>query len=264
MCKTVFEFAWRATQQIAIYPAGCTDMSKIDGWGSGFFLRYRDKDFFVTADHCVHMDDFINGERICDAAQIYIFNNQSLKGEFLTMLTPVGGFYYFEKIDMQLPEIPDMLDFTFCIIDSTFSNVFLTHELSVDGEQLCAAAKEKFIIREAAISEFNKDQYYLVEGTCLNEIRNGMINMRCNAIFCDLKFEHYDSDGYAVLSCQISFNQNELCGLSGAPVFDDDYHLVGMLVQVREVDRTFRVVPIKKILSFMDYVLDIESKAIIK
>ena len=76
MCKTVFEFSWRITQQLIIFDQDEKDMSKIKGWGSGFFLGYKDRLFLVTADHCVHYDDYKEGrlgrdDKVCVVNNIY-------------------------------------------------------------------------------------------------------------------------------------------------------------------------------------------------
>ena len=74
MCKTVFEFAWRVTQQLVVYEHDESDLSKIKGWGSGFFLEYRKILFLVTADHCIHYDDYKEG-RLGTDDRVFVANN---------------------------------------------------------------------------------------------------------------------------------------------------------------------------------------------
>lgn len=62
--KSVYEFAWLTTQQIVV--TSDKNGSNIKGLGNGFFFQYRDKLFFVTADHVIHPDDF----EICAMALI--------------------------------------------------------------------------------------------------------------------------------------------------------------------------------------------------
>lgn len=51
-------------------------------------------------------------------------------------------------------------------------------------------------------------------------------------------------------------------GFSGGPVFNDNYGLVGMAIQVNEEQDTITVVPMKKITELMDYAIQYEDSQI--
>ena len=72
--------------------------------------------------------------------------------------------------------------------ENKFQAPFLTRELKWDDEVLCEEAKEEFILKSDAISDFDKDRYYVCTGTAKNKIVNGMFNTCANAIHCDLRF----------------------------------------------------------------------------
>lgn len=258
MCKTVFEFSWRITQQLLIFNQDEKDMSKIKGWGSGFFLEYRGKLFLVTADHCIHFDDYQEG-RLGRDDKICIVNNIYDKQQWISTLTPIGGFYYFDKYDIRDIEIPDLQDFAFALHENSFEVPFLTRELKADEVILCEDAKEKFILKSDAVVDFDKDRFYVCIGTVQNEIKNGMFNSCANAIHCDLRFREFDTEGNAVLDFPGSVKYNEWAGLSGGAVMDDQCHVAGMLIRVSEAANTVIAIPMRKIMRFMDFALQFEE-----
>lgn len=259
MCKTVIEYAWRVTQQIIVCAPDQVDLSNSKGWGSGFFLVYRKHLFFVTADHCFHSDDYEEG-RLGFDDKVYIYNNIVNREEFNSIATPLGGFFYYDKMDPQCPEILDLQDFAFSMISETFKAPFLTHELRYsDGTVCCEAAKNKFIIKEESIAPFSQDHYYVSVGTCLNKIRNGMILDRHNAIHVDLRLRGFDNDGNAILDYQYGIREDHWTGLSGGPIIDDECRLSGILIRVSEYADTVTVVPMEKVLRFMDYAIRYEE-----
>ena len=258
MCKTVFEFSWRITQQLIIFDQDEKDMSKIKGWGSGFFLGYKDRLFLVTADHCVHYDDYKEG-RLGRDDKVCVVNNIYDKKQWRSTLTPFGGFFYFDKYDIRDMGFPDLQDFAFAMHENKFEAPFLTRELKAGDTVFCEDAKEKFILKSEAVVDFNKDRYYVCTGTVMNEIKNGMFNACANALHCDLRFREYDSDGNAVLDYSGSVKYKEWAGLSGGPVMDDQCHVAGMLIRVSEPANTITAVPMKKIMRLMDAAIQFEE-----
>lgn len=109
------------------------------GAGSGFMLNFKGQTFFITADHVIHPADHeniqANYSRIADAKSIVIINNVDKdrgNGTLCPIISPIGGFYYFDKISFAKGEAKpiDLFDWTFCILnEQTFSNDFLTREL---------------------------------------------------------------------------------------------------------------------------------------
>lgn len=260
MCQTVFEFAWRVTQQLLIFDQNVMDYSRIKGWGSGFFFMYRDYLFLVTADHCIHYDDYTEG-RLGKDDKVCVVNNIYDKKEWRSTLTPFGVFFYFDKSDPNCPEIPDLLDFAFAMRENSFPVPFLTRELKIGDDIICSAEKEKFIIKQEAVSDFREGNYYVCTGTVQNKIVNGMFNSCANALYVDLQFKGGDSEGNAILSYPYDVIYESWAGLSGGPVFDNEWKLVGVLVSVSESTNTVIAVPIKKIMCFMDYAIKYEEDA---
>lgn len=257
--KSVFEFAWLTTQQIAV----TSDKEGIDikGFGCGFFLQYKERLFFVTADHVAHPDDYEIGIRLGKEDYVWVFNNKNSTTELATMLTPVGGIYCFDKMDFNDElsfEIPDMKDVAFSMLQNSFKAPFLTHELRCDDELIVPSGREKVIVKSECIAELSKEDYCLIEG-CIHWDIKGVRFGRCNAIYCDLRIDSIDSDGYYLLRPTIPVVYKDWAGLSGGPVFNDKYQLVGMAISVSEVTDLVRVVPMKKITELMDMAIKYEE-----
>ena len=103
--------AFLATLQLVI-PDTCNS-DKIKGFGSGFLLRHKDRLFFITADHVVHLDDHDpaneTGQRIGIDYSPQIITNIKIEGELKSINLPVGGFYHltgfgFDKDSLDNPE----------------------------------------------------------------------------------------------------------------------------------------------------------------
>ncbi len=259
--KTVYELAWLTTQQIVVTED--KDGKKAIGFGSGFFLQYKDFLFFVTADHVYHAQDFDEGIRLGKDTFVWVFNNKNSRTELATMLTPIVGLYSFDQYDINDElslTIPDMKDISFAIIQDHFKQPFLTHELRDDNSNIIVpAGKEKVIINSECATELKPKDYCLVEGCVLWDIRNGINLCRCNAIHQNLLFDKIDNEGYYILKSSEPIEYNKWAGLSGSPVFTDQFRFIGMLIEVNENDDTVRVVPVKKITSLMDQAIIYEN-----
>ena len=110
MLEEIVEFAWRTTQQLQFYEAEETDLSKIKGWGSGFFLTYRGRLFFITADHCIHSGDYAEG-RLGKDDMVCVVNNIVDRDNWNSLMTPVGGFFYFDRYDVNRPDMAYLQDY---------------------------------------------------------------------------------------------------------------------------------------------------------
>lgn len=257
---SVFELAWFATQQVLV----TSDDRALDiqGFGSGFFLQYRNKLFFITADHVTHINDFKEGIRLGKDNYVWVFNNHNTK-ELATVLTPIRGLFSFDMIDIKDRlsfDIPDMQDVTFSILPNSFKIPFLTHELrDSDNNLVVAAGKEKIILKSECISELEEFDYCLIEGCVEWKITNDIRIERSNAIHLDLKFKDIDREGYYTLSYPNRIIYQHWAGLSGGPVFNDTCQLIGMIISVNETDNTIKVMPMKKITKLMDYAIKYEN-----
>ncbi len=260
--KSVLELSWLTTQQIVV--TSDKEGSEIKVFGSGFFFQYRDRLFLVTADHVSHRDDFDAGMRLGIDNYVWVLNNKNSKKELATLLTPVGGFFSFDRSDITDTLsllIPEMKDISFAILPNLFEYPFLTHELRAGEQIIVPAGEKKVVINFQCATEIKDTDYCLVEGCVHCEIK-GMRFIRCNAIHQDMTLKGTDNDGYYVLkhSCPVVYK--DWAGLSGAPVFNNNGRLIGMVIRVDESQDTITVVPMKKITELMDYAIQYEDSQI--
>ena len=263
--QSVYEFAWLTTLQVVV----TTDKEgvNIKGFGSGFFFQYKGKSFFITADHVTHPDDFEVGLRLGKDDYLWVFNNKNGTTELGTLLTPIGGLYSFDlmNINDELSfEIPDMKDISFALLPESFKYPFLTHELSVREHVIVPAGEQKVIIKEECASELTKSDYCLVEGCVHWGIVGGIKFDRKNAIYDDLTLVDIDKEGYYIMKPTLPVIYKDWAGLSGGPIFNNSFRLIGMIIEVSEETDLIRVIPIKKITELMDYALKYEESQIDK
>ena len=88
---------------------------------------------------------------------------------------------------------------------------------------------------------------------------NGVKIERFNVIHQDLKFDSIDSDGNYIFKYPDPVIYENWAGLSGGPIFNDRYQLIGMVIRVNEYNDTIVVMPIKEILRYMDYAIAYEN-----
>lgn len=257
--ESVYELSWMATQQVIV--TSDNKGEKIKGFGSGFFIEYKDKLFFITADHVVHIEDHEVQMRVGKDDYIWVINNINSNEELSTMLTPIGGLYSFDQInlidDLSL-EIPDMEDISFAILPNSFKNPFLTNELKIEDKILVPCGKEKIIIKSECLDEIKETDYCLVE-SCVHWNLDGIKLNRSNCIYQDLKLDGIDAQGDIILKYPFKIIHKDWAGISGAPVFNDSGRLIGMIIEVSEHNDTIKVIPMKKILKLMDIALFHES-----
>ena len=129
---------------------------------------------------------------------------------------------------------------------------FLTDKLLDDScNEIVNAGLEKFIIPASNISDVSNNKKYIITGWCLQDIST-MIVKRKNAIWCDLEYQETKIGEDIILKSPVSVKYSAWKSLSGSPVFNYSKKLIGMLVEVNDNDDTLTVIPIHKILKFID------------
>lgn len=280
-----------STIQLLITDASTPHIVK--GFGSGFFLWHRERCFFITADHVLHTADHDtsneSGQRtgLEDMLQIITNVTGEVDGVIGLKNIPLGGFYNFTKYglgdcisrskeentaiidkiidgnidlyDESLPidvRISDLYDIAICEIKQ-FSDFLIlnTEVVSIDGDIVVKGNTCKIPISSDDIKEFNKENSYFVAGRVHNEIRNTM------TIYCDdilheaIVFDGFYDDNFAKLRTEEPVDINDWYGLSGAPIFDDNGQLAGMLVRGPKEKPYATAIPIKEIIQMIDIII---------
>lgn len=269
---TVVEYIWRNCYQIVCWDKEANKDNFPTTFGSGFFLQYKDKLVFVTADHVLHPDDYNQSDHVERSSKEYAYalvNNITNKKEPLyTVLTPISGFhncdvYDFKKYlngeeDIDVASIPEFPDVSISIVDSNrFEYPFLTHELKVDEKVLVNEGKNKLCIKEDAIVLPSKENRYIVLGVVKNK-STGILWNRVNAFHFNLHYEGEECGLYKFCYDR-SIDSDNWEGLSGSPFFDETGRLVGMIIRVVHGDNIVWVVPMKEILNKIDFFIRVDN-----
>jgi len=230
--------------------------SKPIAWGSGFFINYKDKLFFITADHNIHIEDHEKNERTGVDNYLAVLNNISDKTTFSTMLTPIGGFYYMEKFDISKEDLnPQLVDVAISLVDRTkFQAPFLTDEDIRDGDtKLVSPNEQKFEFLEEHITESQETDLYYVFGKIKPHFK-GLFVHRENTFKNDLKYIDTYGD-FMLLNSTHDIVYEEWAGLSGSPVINQDGKCIGVLCSVNDGTKSVFVKPFSKIKSFLDTII---------
>lgn len=235
---------------------GDVNSSEIEGWGSGFFLKYKGILYFVTCDHNVHLlDDFENGERCGEDYNIAVIANVKGKDEPLSSgFLTLPSFVYYDKYDIDLPEAKELIDVAFTEVKEPIPIPLLTNMLcDIDGNILVNHGEEKLILSDAAIDYARADDSYIVTGCIRNKISNSVRMDRCTTFRNDIKFTGRKELGCLIFSVPYTVIYEDWIGLSGSPVFSEEGHIVGMLKEVNDLNNTLHIVAMEDILKFIDY-----------
>jgi hypothetical protein len=131
----------------------------------GFFITYKEKLFFVTADHNIHIEDHNEGLRTGIDNVVCILNNIHNIEEFSTLLTTIAEFYYMEKFDFNNPSNDhDLFDVAVSVlcVDKLKAPFFTDNFIDKNGNILVKEGELKFQFNENQLIESNKDDMYFV------------------------------------------------------------------------------------------------------
>lgn len=225
-----------------------TDDNNLDkpiGYGSGFFVEYLDTTFFVTAYHTVSFDDFGKEENRRKNNRVSIFNNYSSNDEVLsTIITPLNGFYYSSKFELNNPDKHSTIDGAVSIMkEINLEYPFLHDERELQG-------KTKLPIKENRFGIPDTESDYFIYGK-IKAKENAIRLDRKNTLKSDLKFIMESGDYYLFNTPETIFDKEEWKGLSGSAVISAAGDCVGVLCSVNEGSKAIFVLPIKYIKMLM-------------
>lgn len=278
MCKkmNIFEVAWHSTLQIVISPS--KDRQTIMSVGSGFFLEHHSRLFFVTADHCLHCDDYEveSSERMGTEYYVSIVNNIPMKkdGQLGMQITPIANFTFYDELHLHTSsyngdDIIQGIDVE--LQDATFSEVksipmIITTNFDDDNLGVHISKGDPITyIRSEAATEPHDDDYYLVMGCIHNKIlqqpTGNPILTRESTCHVNLRYIGEDCEGnYKLRPEDYPVDGANWHGISGAPVLGGHGRLLGILVAGSKEANYVSVYPIKKLLDLIDKSLAIEEQ----
>jgi hypothetical protein len=250
---TLFEVLVKTSYQTQITEPDDEICANPIAFGSGFIVRFDNDDFFVTADHTVHLDDYRKGEmeqRVWKDYVVAIFNNFTPPENFLsTVVTPLGGFYYMEQFHLDRPsDIPKPVDVSVCKMKAIhFTYPFLTDEVHFANGEIIKGGQSKFKIQKESFSDPNIESDYFVYGKIRTKIIDNIRLYRDSTLKECLKFISKFGDYYLFNTSEIIIDEEDWEGLSGSPIISDEGECVGVLCDVLKNSRSIWVMPISKV-----------------
>lgn len=253
----LIEYCWKASHQIILsttYPLeNC-----IEGWGSGFILKYNDQYFFITCDHNLHMmDDYGNGKRTGSYFDVEVICNccAPQNNSLSTGLIKIRGFYYYNKISIQFPELSDLIDVAIAPINLPLPQDILTNLLcDYNGNVLVNAGEKKLCIDAKTSAKASKSEKYVITGCIRNRI-SGIKMDRNTTVRENICYADKMHSDFYVFKNPILIVYDDWKGLSGSPVFSEHGKIVGMLNEVVDGSYELYVVPICDIIKCIEYSL---------
>jgi len=290
------KLAFMATLQLIV--PEIDNPNEIIAFGSGFFLIHKENLFLITADHIIHLDDHDEkndtGQRMMKDYTPQILAGVNSKDTLGTMVIPIGGFYHLTGYSPNLDEfksnesflscinkivtgnvniddetlpinvrIADFLDFSVSHIKHKLPLWPLSTEIKDDKEIILEGGLQKLPLNSKQLGKLCYKNSYSVAGFIENKIINGCkLDSKAVEHF-GLTFKGYDSEGNAILITPESPNINAWSGLSGAPVFDENGLLCAMLIRGPRTEPMITVVPIEKIIRFLEHILTVEHNDLV-
>lgn len=265
----LLEVLTRTRFQVFTYPQGTlSDTAIPDGAGSGFVLSYKDKLFFITADHVCHPDDYGDNStsRSFDDKDVAIVNNWIEKdpetGKDLHILTPIGGFYYFTQFKFDkfggISEGGKPYDASFAILDtSKFVKPLKSETLLVEGGPDVPGGLDMIPVPSESIIVPSHNDRFIVYGHT-NFTFNKSTNLLEWKVTHHEDMTYYGERGdYYLLKPNEPIIVEEWKGISGSPVLNLQGGLLGILCGGD--NEYIYVMNIHKLLSFIDTTLQIEE-----
>lgn len=240
-----------------------------NGMGSGFFFLHKDRMMLVTADHVCHPFDHEPGrtQRVFEDKDVALVNNwveKDANGVDMPILTPVGGFYYFDKfkVDIDKGIVGDFkpFDATFAILGKArFQKPFKNEGLQVvNGPTIPAGLDMIPIPTDAVVEPEENDRYICYGHTNFGLAEDGVHLKWDTTIHEEMKYK-CDCGDYYVLTPSEAIVNKDWEGISGAPVLNQKGGLLGILCGGDPVHNDIYVLNMKKVLSLIDTTLRIEE-----
>ncbi len=258
---TLHEILVKTSYQTQVNRPSDLHLTNPVAFGSGFIISFYDKSFFVTADHVLHLDDYTEGikQRNWIDNVVSIFNNVRPENEFLsTIITPLGGFYYMEKFNLDKPDqVSELVDITLCIMKPiNFQYPFLTDEVVFTGE-IINAGEQKWVIKKECFTLPNVENKYFIFGKIRTKLE-GIILKSEPTLKEDLIFINQIGDYFLFNTNDIIISREDWDGLSGSPVIDINGNCVGVLCSINEKSKSVWVMPFDNVKRLMEVAIQQE------
>jgi hypothetical protein len=248
---TLNEVLVKTSYLIQITATSDKELENPIGFASGFIVEYNHDNFFVTADHVIHIDDYTGNveKRTWKDYVVAIFNNYSDPDNFpSTIITPLSGFYYTEKYNLEKPcTMANLVDISVCKMkDINFKFPFLTNGVILNGETI-KSGEQKFKITKENFGDAMNDKKYSIFGKVRTRLVDNIRMEWQDTLKDSLKFVSKSGDFLLFNTSELIVDKEDWEGLSGSPVFSEDGQCVGVLCDVLINSKSIWVMPITQV-----------------
>lgn len=224
------------------------------GYASGFFFKYHEDFFFITADHVPHYEDYKNRKRTGNGDLIAVHTNKVDNKLLASQIATMSGAYYFDTFDVN-QTTNDLKPFDLCICKLNEEQInidYYTRQIEFPGELLHAGECKYAISPEFIEVPSKNDTYYIFGHICSG--CQGLMLQLVPAPQNNLKYIATCGD-YFLLNTKDEITSDEYwSGLSGSLVYNQNGGCIGMLTSVNVNSKSVWVLSFKSILALLDVV----------
>lgn len=224
------------------------------GFASGFFIKYNEDFFFITADHVPHYDDYELGKRTGKEDLFAVHTNEVDKKRLAAIIAPMSGVYYFDSFSVDhIDDGPNLIDLCICKLkEEQVNRNYYTQHIAFPDEPLNVGECKYAIAPEIVEDPSDEDTYYILGSICCDI--KGLILQQHAVSHSNLKYVCKNGD-YYLLNTEKEIQSDELwSGLSGSLVYNQNGGCIGMLSSVNVCSKSVWVLSFRTILRFLDCV----------
>ena len=282
------------TVPVFVFESNKVCLNSVFNFGSGFFICYRDLFFFITVDHVVHYSDFNEGFRSNIDYTPWVYCS-FIRSDKLSLMIPMLQSTFFSSANFQdicqnYPHrlgdgienlanpslaafednelasvaIPDLHDIAFANIPPMIlKNVYsFLYPYRYDW-RIPLRLERIQVIHECEFGDIKEDKVYHTGGFTNNHISTTGEYHCVFRFLTNLSFlrrqekSATNPDELIWLNCPEIFTEKELVGISGAPLFDENEHLCGIVCRTQHRDHSIAIFPLQPLLHLIDYEINI-------
>lgn len=224
------------------------------GYASGFFFKYNEDFFFITADHVPHNEDYNSGKRTGNGDLFAVHTNEVDRTRLAAKIAPMAGAYYFDNFNLdKIDEEPKPFDLCICKLkDEQVCQDYYTQHIDFPDGPL-NAGEHKYAISPEFVEQPSKDDTYYVFGhICFGE--KGLYLQQYAVPHSNLRFIDTSGDYFLLNTESVIESDENWSGLSGSLVYNQKGGCIGMLSSINVNSKSVWVLSFKTILCLLDCV----------
>lgn len=228
------------------------------GFASGFFFKYEEDFFFITADHVPHYEDHKIGKRTGNGDLFAVHTNEVDKQQMAAVIAPMSGAYYFDSFDIRnMGESPKPFDLCICKLKpEQLNRDYYTQHFDFPDEPLNTGECKYAITPEFIEDPSSDDTYYILGHICTRT--KGLYLQQVAVSQNNLKYISTSGDYYLLNTEEEILSDKYWSGLSGSLVYNQNGGCIGMLTSINVDSKAVWVLSFKTILTLLSYVYNQE------